>query len=295
MAAPALERLLVRWRALQEGTVLVRFRPHEPDEEDPSTERLYCTIPRPSEEVLVPTQWAVFRGPEWDPFEQELRRQRGIISAGEFRRRVIAAARQTEEPFTDDADLDVPPALRLENVSILEFIASFQKVTKVPVSLKGTEVSQPFTAFLTQTPGRDVLRALARLSGRTLVAVREGYALTAPQVPLEQTEVALPLEVWVYAALTRAERNWLRVVGSRAFWASLSEEEQERLRTQVVPLTELPLAARRTLHLLLLVDLARLWVQWSDNLPPAIAPCPYGCTNGLGSVMNWPRRIGANS
>lgn len=268
MAAPELGEMLRAESAADRGTLLVRIAAHEPTEDDPCPEHLLLVTPRLNAEASGRALRTYWHGPDYDQFAEALAKQKGMIPLDEFVRRLVAAAREREDPFHDDVTLSTNVSFDGEG-RLAEVADGLSGPAGLRLSADEALADARVTIKTADALLGDVLRALAYVTGGALVPgdQPQSYRIVSAGPVLERLLNALSPSAWAAVCSTTVERDILQQRLVRAVWDSLDPEALTRLREQPRRLRSLPEVAQRPIRVLAHFAFARDFARWLNNLP----------------------------
>ena len=281
MTAPGLGQIVRAHATAENGTMLVRVVSREPTDEDPCTEHLLLVAPALNAAAPGGALRAYYHAPDYDQFAHALAKQKGLIPLEEFVRRLIAAAREREDPLADDASLN--KAVEFEGTGPLRTILDgLSNASGLHLSAEDRLGNVSVVVASTTTPLRDVLTALSHVAGGALVREQGpgSYGIVPAVLVIERFLNVLPPLAWSVASSTTVERDVAQQDLVRKVWDSLDADSLGRLREQPLRLSSLPQAAQGSLRALAEFALARDFARWLRNLPLRDGPVPLWLYEG---------------
>lgn len=275
MAAPELNSLLRQWDCLQRGVTRALIIGRNTvwgrrliwREEDPCEQHLVLVAPasglKEGEEPLSLS----FHAPQYDRFARALAEERGLISLGEYKRRLVAAAKVGEGPLLDLPAYEMPITLTVEGEKAwAEALAHLSQMCR-PVQWNKALSPGRFSVVVENVEAGTLLIALALLARGVLLDDPEGLMIDIPVTVMEKLTVALPLSWRTWASSTTVERDLAKQRLVKQLWPSLSLGGERRNTHPPLPISALEPAPRALVRALLEVSLASLYRRWTENLP----------------------------
>ncbi|HIE50983.1 MAG TPA: hypothetical protein EYP85_04425 [Armatimonadetes bacterium] len=211
----------------------------------------------------------------YDQFREYLRAHQRGDPLEVFVQRALEVAHAREQVYADDPLLDHPVTLSVQREPVPAILQKLAARSGLGLHGQGSAREKLVSLEVRECPVRDLLTALAFLSGTVLVRQERGkYALEAPNLLAEYLAIALPVQVWAYAQLTSVEQQleWQQLC--QAFWDCLTPAQQKRLETGFLKVSDLGEEQRFLLLSTLSVGVGKTMGKILRNLPRRGLPPP---------------------
>ncbi|HID08137.1 MAG TPA: hypothetical protein EYP10_13445, partial [Armatimonadetes bacterium] len=226
MAAPELRTIIIPYDSACDGTAVIRMLPrshwvHWLREPELDTCQYHMVFGIPATGLDEPPNRPIaFHERGYDYFAELLRKEKGLISVAEYKRRIVNACRKRDDPISKIANVMESISINGNGIPLGELGRQIAQMTKVNVKVSDALATKRVWLNVKDAITADVLLATARVAGGVWALSNDmkGCEIDVPRITLEQLDTALPLIMWCPAHLTAAEANMVRQDYINAFF-----------------------------------------------------------------------------
>jgi hypothetical protein len=265
LAAPSLGEL--RWQGgqTQDGFAFLQYHPDVPGKD--TTLPLSLEYPVPRAGLVAQPERFMLAESGYDEFAVALAQAGGGMTLAEYRQRQAQEAAVKDRPFAADARLDTVVQLDAWDGPVADLATALGGRAGVKLVVDGEVAAKPVHACLHGVPARQVLMALARVAGATLLREGDLYRLAKPAGAAEQLAVSAPLSGWCAGQEDRVEARVSEQALRERVWEQLDQAKLEDIGAHPLRLERAEPALRHALTAWAYHRLGRRLKLLIDSLP----------------------------